>query len=368
MTSRRMIVLATMMLLATVLPALPALGAPPDNDNFEDSVVIDPAALPFEATVDTTEATNEGADLEAGALCEGPPATDAGVWYSITTTEDTDLLVDTGGSDYTSGIIVLTGEPGSFELVDCAPQDIQVFAAAGVTHHLMIMDDQLDEIGNGGTLELVVLAIGPDLCPGINLADPDLADVNVIIGTDGDDVLQGTRGPDLIVGLDGNDHISGLGGDDFLAGCDGDDVLLGGSGNDSMTGDDLGFFGNPDAIGGNDTMDGGRGDDEMLGGPGNDTMLGGPGNDAVIGHQGDDKIQGDGGDDFVAAGFGNDNASGGSGDDFVTGGWGDDNLSGGPGSDFINGAPPAFEEFDPEPDAVDTCVGDDEDFIINCEA
>ncbi len=51
----------------------------------------------------------------------------------------------------------------------------------------------------------------------------------------------------------------------------------------------------------------------------------------------------------------------------MTGGWGDDNLSGGPGSDFINGAPPAFEDFDPEPDAVDTCVGDDEDVIVNCE-
>ncbi len=131
MTSRRLVLLAALVLAATVLPAAPALAAPPANDNFEGSVVIDPADLPYEATVDTTEATNTGADLEAGALCDGPPATDAGVWYSITTTEDTEVLVFAEGSDYTTGVIVLTGEPGSFVLDGCRAVCLQLLGGGG---------------------------------------------------------------------------------------------------------------------------------------------------------------------------------------------------------------------------------------------
>lgn len=351
------------------LPAT-ALAAPPDNDEFEGRVIIDPGALPFQATQDTTEATTSEADLEAASLCEGPPAKDAAVWYSITPTEDVNLIVSVEGTDYTAGIIVLTGGPGDWSLDGCQPGSIEFTAFAGVPHHLLIIDDQGDGGGNGGTLQLQVLDAGEELCPGIFANDPDLGTGNLIIGTDGDDVLHGTNGRDIIIGLDGDDTIHGLGGDDSIAGCDGDDTIDGGSGDDEMVGDAFGFFGNPRAEGGNDTLDGGNGNDLVWGGAGDDVVMGGNGDDFVVGHQGDDMVYGNDGSDAVLGGFGDDVVMGGNGKDFVSGGWGNDTLSGGNGKDFLNGAPPAFEDFDPEEgEAVDTCDdGNGEDVVVNCEA
>ena len=60
--------------------------------------------------------------------------------------------------------------------------------------------------------------------------------INVIIGTEGNDVLTGTAVNDLIFGLGGNDTISGLDGDDLLDGGDGNDTLNGGADNDTLNG------------------------------------------------------------------------------------------------------------------------------------
>lgn len=368
MSRRRTLAIALMVMIAMTLPTGAALAAPPDNDDFSGSIVIDPADLPFTDTVDTTEATNAGADLEAGPLCVGPPATEAGVWYSFTPAADMNVFVDTAGTDYSAGILVYTGAPGSFELVQCEPGETVFAGTAGVTYHMMIIDDQGDGGGNGGTLELLVNDAGEEVCAGI-FSNAFQLDVNIIIGTDGDDELVGTAGPDGIIGLEGDDFIKGLGGDDLIAGCDGDDTILAGAGDDQIAGDALGFFGNPDAEGGDDTVKGGPGDDGIFGGPGDDNLRGGDGNDTVIGHQGNDLIRGDAGDDGVLGGFGDDDVRGGTGDDFVSGGWGNDFLDGGDGDDFLNGAPPAFEDFDPEAeDAVDRCSGGaGANAIVNCE-
>lgn len=367
MRNRRFTAVFALFLGVMFLPAT-ALAAPPDNDEFEGSVVID--ALPFQTTQDTSDATTSAADLEAAELCVGPPVTDAGVWYSFTPAEDMNVFVGTEGSDYSAGILVFTGGPGNWSLDDCAPGDIVFFAAAGVPHHLLIIDDQGDGGGNGGTLELLVADPGEELCAGIFANDPELADGNLIIGTDGDDVLHGTVGRDIIIGLDGNDTIHGLGGDDSIAGCDGDDTIMAGPGDDEITGDAFGFFGNPFAEGGNDTISGGPGNDTVFGGAGNDVLHGDNGDDFVVGHQGDDEVYGGEGDDGVLGGFGDDYVSGGNGKDFVSGGWGNDTLLGGNGKDFLNGAPPAFEDFDPEQgEAVDTCDGGNgTDAQVNCEA
>ena len=80
-------------------------------------------------------------------------------------------------------------------------------------------------------------------------------------------------------------------------------------------------------------------------------------------------VYGNKGNDDVFGGFGDDYVAGGKGHDFVNGGWGADNLRGGGGDDFLNGAPPAFEDEDPEPEVIDTCNGGGgENVIINCEA
>ncbi len=104
---------------------------------------------------------------------------------------------------------------------------------------------------------------------------------NVIIGTEGDDILYGTPGNDLILGLGGNDFILGLGGNDILVGGDGNDIIEGGDGNDILIG------GN-----GDDTLFGGAGDDILCGGPGNDSLEGEAGNDWLDGGPGDDRLLG----------------------------------------------------------------------------
>jgi hypothetical protein len=107
---------------------------------------------------------------------------------------------------------------------------------------------------------------------------------NMIVGTEGDDVLYGTSGNDLILGLGGNDFLIGLGGNDILVGGDGDDILEGMDGNDIL-----------------------------IGGPGNDILLGGSGDDILCGGTGDDSLEGEAGNDVLDGGPGYDKLLGGSG-------------------------------------------------------
>jgi hypothetical protein len=138
---------------AVVIEALPAQAAPPSNDTFAGSVAI--ASLPFNATLDTTEATTDADDAEANQIC-GAPATDASVWYSYTAPTDGALLVDVTKSDYSAGVLAVLGTPGSFEIYACGPGAIAFPTTAGVTYNLMIIDDQFDGTGNGGTMVLNV--------------------------------------------------------------------------------------------------------------------------------------------------------------------------------------------------------------------
>jgi hypothetical protein len=132
---------------------LPAQAAPPSNDTFGGAIAI--GSLPFSTTTDTTEATTDADDAEANANC-GAPATDASVWYSITPATDGALLVDVSASSYTAGVLVVTGAPGSFEIVTCGPVRIAFLTTAGTTYHLLAIDDQQDGAGNGGTLVMTV--------------------------------------------------------------------------------------------------------------------------------------------------------------------------------------------------------------------
>jgi len=179
-----------------------------------------------------------------------------------------------------------------------------------------------------------------------------------LIGEQGDDCLHGGEGNDAIFGLEDNDQIFGEAGDDRLGGGTGDDFVDGGEGNDTMFGGD----GNDSLFGGtgDDTMSGGdgedvifgeRGDDSIVGGGGADKLNAGSGDDVVRGGNGDDRVAGNSGDDRVFGGEGNDTVLGGSGDDFGTGGLGDDRMVGGSGNDEFNG-----EEGD---DTIDGGVGDD---------
>ncbi|KAJ8908612.1 hypothetical protein NDN08_005317 [Rhodosorus marinus] len=167
---------------------------------------------------------------------------------------------------------------------------------------------------------------------------PDIC-INLIQGTEGDDVLIGTPYNDHILGLGGNDRIIGGDGADYLNGGDGDDFIRGGPGSDLILGS-----------AGSDNLKGGSGIDRLVGGEGDDYIgdsskdseaKRGPGQPLVPdnfahGGNGDDTIVMGDGDDFLEGGAGNDTLSGGDGDDVIVGRGGKDTLRGGDGDDIVH--------------------------------
>jgi hypothetical protein len=119
-----------------LLPSSPAAAQPPANDDFDHAVPL--AALPFQVTADTTEATRAADDPE----CLGEDGHT--VWYALTLGSETEVALDTFGSDYDTTLSAWTGERGSLEQVACNDdtQDLQSLilftAEAGVTYYLMV--------------------------------------------------------------------------------------------------------------------------------------------------------------------------------------------------------------------------------------
>jgi hypothetical protein len=138
--------------LAALAIAAPASAAPPANDTFAGAVTI--STLPFSQTLSTTEATTDATDTQANANC-GAPATEASVWYSFTPSSDVTVGVDVSASDYSAGVIVVTGTPGNLTLVNCGPGFVGFSATSGTTYHILAFDDTPGS-GNGGTLNIDV--------------------------------------------------------------------------------------------------------------------------------------------------------------------------------------------------------------------
>ena len=155
---RRISLLVGLAVVLNLVLISPALAAPPTNDTIGGATVI--GALPFNDSVDTTEATTDADDTEANTEC-GAPATDASVWYDFTATADALLLIDVSGSSYLAGVIVVTGNPTEFVLQTCGPDSVVLPVATGETYHILAFDDQGDGGGNGGTLEISVQEAPP---------------------------------------------------------------------------------------------------------------------------------------------------------------------------------------------------------------
>ena len=148
---KRAALVLTIAALASLGLATPVLAAAPGNDLYSGRTVI-PAA-PFTDTVDTTEATTDSDDTDVGEQCGGPP-TDASVWYEHTAPADGGLIVEAWESDYSVGIIVATGSPGSLSLLTCGPGAVVFSTAAAETYSILVFDYQGDGGGNGGSLLL----------------------------------------------------------------------------------------------------------------------------------------------------------------------------------------------------------------------
>ena len=145
--------------------------------------------------------------------------------------------------------------------------------------------------------------------------------------TNSHDVILGTEGADVIDGLDGRDTICALGGDDIINAGQGRDWVDAGAGDDEI-----------EAGQGADIVLAGAGDDVVVGGRGNDTITGGSGDDDLRGQDGIDVINGNGGDDELRGGNKADSLIGGGGDDLLIGQTRADFLDGGAGIDeFVGG-------------------------------
>lgn len=126
-------VLATVTMLLA-LSVTTALAAPPANDDFANRTVI--GSLPFQDTIDATEAT---ADPTDPAGCGGPDIPT--VWYEFT--PDTDMLVaaTTDGSEFLAGINVWEGDPSdpaNLLFNACGLPTVVWEAIAGTTYFLMV--------------------------------------------------------------------------------------------------------------------------------------------------------------------------------------------------------------------------------------
>ncbi|MDQ3937573.1 MAG: DUF6299 family protein [Chloroflexota bacterium] len=150
---KRITSIISLLFVLSLALAVPVMAAAPGNDTYAGRTVI--SSLPFNESLDTSEATTDADDAEANAEC-GAPATDASVWYEMTASSDGGILVDVSQSSYSAGVLVVTGSPGNFEIVTCGPEAVFFFGEAGTTYALLAIDDQFDGGGNGGTLVITV--------------------------------------------------------------------------------------------------------------------------------------------------------------------------------------------------------------------
>jgi hypothetical protein len=151
--SQRLAAAVAAALTAVTFTSTPALAAPPGNDVYSAATVI--GGTPFTTTLDTTEATTDADDAEMNTTC-GAPAMDASVWFTFTPAADAAYLADASASDFSAGVFVATGAPGTFEVLACGPGGAAWQATAGQTYSILVIDDQQDGGGNGGTMELTL--------------------------------------------------------------------------------------------------------------------------------------------------------------------------------------------------------------------
>jgi Ca2+-binding RTX toxin-like protein len=225
---------------------------------------------------------------------------------------------------------------------------ISVTGYPGLNERLIV--DQTDGVlGPGFTAEFNT----PEIELATNLGDA--ADIVVVYGTPGDDVISpGQNG--LALNSDGDLDVTfnpgvfpleirTFGGNDFVNGRG-----QGGAG--------LHFLGPLDLYGGD-------GNDELVGSTEADELYGEGGNDTVNAQDGADVVEGGAGDDFLTASEGNDVIVGGPGADSMSGGFGDDfidaddgeadtQIHGGPDTDtaHYDGA------LDPATIAVENAIAD----------
>ena len=147
------------------------------------------------------------------------------------------------GAAYTGGSDTMRGGPGNDQLVSDYPcgahvfsggpgWDIVGFARSGEFDiHAQLGGPSANPMPYHGR------AFNPALCPDFDRFGTRIdGDLEVLEGSQGNDILVGDDTDNTIWGRLGNDTILGQGGNDILDGLDGNDEIFGGAGQDVMSG------------------------------------------------------------------------------------------------------------------------------------
>lgn len=163
--------------------------------------------------------------------------------------------------------------------VDTVSYALRTDATGGISFDLTVIDAATDPFGNGGYVAITLNGAG----------ETDyVKSMNVIHGTDDNDVMTGDASTNYFYGRMGADTMDGGDGVDRLFGGDGLDDIVGGSGDDLI-------YGGNDA----DTIDGGADNDTIYGDSGDDIIDGGANDDIIVGGSGADNIDGNTGTDTL---------------------------------------------------------------------
>jgi hypothetical protein len=177
---KRLAVLISVVALWSMAFAAPVLAAPPSNDTYAGRTTVG-QPLPFSASLDTSQATSDADDVDINNIGCGAPAIEASVWYEFIATADATILIDVSASDYSAGVFVGTGSPGSFVGVACLPSGVAFAAESGETYTILAFDDQTDGSGNGGTLEITIDAAPPP--PTVDITINGVGQFNKVTGS-----------------------------------------------------------------------------------------------------------------------------------------------------------------------------------------
>ena len=196
--------------------------------------------------------------------------------------EDDDVLVGSDADDELAGgkgDDWLLGGAGGDALTGGAGNDFASYSksADGVEVSL------LDGVARGGDAEgdrLVGMEIVGVLGAAGETQKLTVADIEHLVGSGHDDILEGSYAGNWLFGLNGDDELNGSDGDDRLVGGTGDDRLVGGTGDDRLVG--------------------GTGDDRLVGGMGDDMLAGNAGADILVGGEGADLLRGGAGIDVAS--------------------------------------------------------------------
>jgi Ca2+-binding RTX toxin-like protein len=174
----------------------------------------------------------------------------------------------------------------------------------------------------------------------ISESDTDtLINIEHVIGSDFDDVMEGGSADDTFWAGAGNDVLIGGGGSNTLDAGEGEEDIVDFSG--SSSGVSVNFGGGTDGEGYVIATHGADSDrlkniEDLVGSDHDDNLTGDEADQTIIGREGDDYIDGAGGSDILDGSLGTDELVGGSGDDLFIHSDGNDSIDGGADSDTID--------------------------------